>query len=233
MPPGSSSGRSARPPLPRTHSLAARQDPRHLRARTWCRRSPRRGPRRHPGRKPAPPAGQDDGQRPCRLRLGQDPLGQADLPAPRHQLHGEPYKQAEQCPDRNGRNGRPQSARHRRSTPLATERPDCQGYEADRRPDRMRQRAAPRGLGIRRDQHARHTTSDQDQPPGDGSWPERQARYDIANAHRQQHERHHPPVGGTIGRQGADGARDRIDGARLQPGSNGPPADQKNRSSGR
>src|SRR5579859_2804307 len=56
------------------------------------------------------------------------------------------------------------------------------------------------GSGGRRDQYAGYTTSDQDEPSGDGGRPERQARYDIADAHRQQHERHYPPVGGTIGR---------------------------------
>jgi hypothetical protein len=89
------------------------------------------------------------------------------------------------------------------------------------------------GSGVRRDQYAGYTASDQDEPSGRGGRPERQARYDIADTHRQQHERHHPPVGSTIGRQGADGARYGVERARLQPGSNGPSADQKHGSGGR
>ena len=43
-------------------------------------------------------AGQDHYQGPYRLRLGQDPLGEADLPAECNQLSAEPYEQAEQRP---------------------------------------------------------------------------------------------------------------------------------------
>ena len=48
----------------------------------------------------APAAGQDHGQRPHRLRPGQNPLGQADLPASADQLRTEPHEQAEQYPRR-------------------------------------------------------------------------------------------------------------------------------------
>ena len=80
----------------------------------------------------------------------------------------------------------------------------------------MHQRAAPGRLGVRRDQYAGYAANDQDEPSGDRGRPERQARHDIADAHRQQHERHYPPVGGTTGRQGADGAGDRVEGARPE-----------------
>ena len=51
--------------------------------------------------------------------------------------------------------------------------------------------------------------------------------------HYRNRQRHHPPVSCTLGRQRADSAGYRIEGMRLQPGSNRPPRDQQHGSRGR
>src|SRR5581483_11747873 len=124
-----------------------------------------------PARETSPPAGQDHCQWPDRLRLGQDPLGEADLPAARDQLGAEPYQQAEQRPGGGGADPGPQPERQRRPPPPAASWPARQGYEADRRPERVGQRAATGRLGVGRDQQPGYTASDQGEPPGCGHWP--------------------------------------------------------------
>ena len=175
----------------------------------------------------APAAGQDHCQRPGRLRPGQDPLGQTDLPAPSDQLRAEPHEQAKQHPGGAGRNSRPQSGRHQRPPLPGSERPGRQGYKANRRPEGMRQRAAAPGrLRVRRDQHRGDTAGHQDEPPGQGRRPQCQPRQDMAGSHPRQRERHHPPAGSALRREGADRIGYRVEGTRLQPGSHRPAACQ-------
>jgi len=73
----------------------------------------------------------------------------------------------------------------------------------------------------------------QDWPSGPRGRPQRCSGHDVTDADGQEHQRHHPPVGGADRRERTDSARHLVEGPRLQHGGNRPASDQHDRRGGR
>ena len=118
--------------------------------------------------------------------------------------------------------------------PPCRSRPGRKRAEAGRRPGRVQQRAATAGrLRECRDQHANPRSGHQDQPPGGARRAQGEAGSDIADAHRQESHRHHPPLGGAHSGERADRLGHRVNGPRLQTRGGRPATDHQYRGRGR
>jgi hypothetical protein len=153
--------------------------------------------------------------------------------AGRDQFDTEPGEQGEQHGDGRERRAAAQGPRHHRPAPPGSDGPGGQPGEPDRGPDEVRYRAeAPGVFRVGRHQHARDSARDQDQPPGRARRTQCQRGDDVAEADKQEDQRHHPPVGRADRGQRADRVGHRVE-VRLQPGGYGPPAYQQDRSGDR